>query len=143
MIQELLKRAMKQERSLRAITGLSRRQFHELVLLFHEVLVSKAFNKPRKRKVGGGRRGVLSETRKKVLFILFYLKVYPTCDLAGLLFQVDRSQPCRWVKTLFPILESALGRSLNLPERKIRSVEEFSRVFQDAANIMIDVTERR
>ena len=93
--------------------------------------------------MGGGRRGVLSDIRKKVLFILFYLKVYPTCDLAGLLFQVDRSQPCRWIKTLFFILESALGRSLSLPKRKIRSVEEFRRIFQDAANIMINVTERR
>ena len=47
--------------------------------------------------------------------ILFYLKVYPTYDFASILWIVDKSQICRWVKSLLPVLEIGLGRSNSLP----------------------------
>ena len=99
--------------------------------------------KNRKRVVGGGRKGILYGVEEKVFFILFYLKVYPTYDLASMLFQADRSQPCRWVKVYFPILEAALGRTLSLPKRKVSSMEEFQDVFRNVYDVLVDVTERR
>ena len=88
---------------MRAITGVSIRQFNELAIFFKQSLFAIANTKERVRGVGGGRKGRLKQIEEKVFFILFYLKVYPTYDLAGIFFQVDRSQPCRWVKVFFPI----------------------------------------
>ncbi|WP_366212645.1 transposase family protein, partial [Arsenophonus sp. ENCA] len=65
----------------------------------------------------------------KLLFILLYLKCYPTYDLQGLLFGLDRTRVCRWVKILLPVLEMTLGRECVLPARQIRSAEEFFRAF--------------
>ncbi|MEO1619913.1 MAG: transposase family protein [Cyanobacteria bacterium J06632_3] len=62
---------------------------------------------------------------KKLFFVLFYFKCYPTFDLAGLRFDVDRSQSNRWLHKLQPILEAALDRKILLPERQIRSMTEF------------------
>ena len=56
--------------------------------------------------------------------LLFYLKVYPTYDLASAIFGVDKSRICRWVKELLPILESTLERSYVLPKRKVQSLQD-------------------
>lgn len=36
----------------------------------------------------------------KLFFVLFYFKCYPTFDLAGILFDFDRSQANRWLHRL-------------------------------------------
>ena len=143
MIEELLKRAKREERTMRANTGMSRRQFQELCLFFEQELLQKALEKPRERRIGGGRKSVLKNTEGKVFFILFYLKIYPTYDFASLLFLVHRMQPCRWVKSLLPILEKALRRSIDLPKRRISSFQEFQEAFPETFDILIDVTERK
>ncbi|WP_440864604.1 transposase family protein [Symbiopectobacterium purcellii] len=78
----------------------------------------------------------------KLLFILLYLKCYPTYDLQGLLFGLDRTRVCRWVKILLPVLEMTLGRECVLPARQIRSAEEFFRAFPGVKDVFIDGTER-
>jgi hypothetical protein len=35
------------------------------------------------------RKGAIGNTKSKLFFILFYLKVYPTFDLAGFVFGTD------------------------------------------------------
>ena len=107
MIEGLLKRAKREERIMRSITGMSIFQFKELTMFFEQALYHAADKKQRVRSVGAGRKGIFRKIEQKVFFILFYLKVYPTYDLAAIFFQADRSQPCRWVKAFFPILEKA------------------------------------
>ena len=41
--------------------------------------------------------------KEKLFYILFYLKCYPTYDLASILFDFDRAQAYRWVHRLQPI----------------------------------------
>lgn len=139
-------RAKSSDRILRAVTGLTVVEFENLALIFQEQL-DKSKSKARKQKKmirneGGGRTHTLIETDSKLLFILFYMKCYPTYDLAGLLFEVDRAQPFRWVKELLPILEKSLGKTLSLPKRKIRSLREFLEFFPEVKEIIIDGTER-
>jgi len=141
MIKQLLMKAKKQERTMRAVTGLSYDQFHHLALIFQNLLKESKMQ-PLIREPGAGRKGVLHEIEEKVFFLLFYLKTYPTYDLVGFFLQVDRSQPCRWVKAWLPVLEKTLGRTLDLPKRKIRSVKEFIETFPEISDIFIDVTER-
>jgi hypothetical protein len=46
----------------------------------------------RQRERGGGRNGVLSGLENKLLFILFYFKVYPVQESAGLCFRYRPSR---------------------------------------------------
>lgn len=133
---------------MKSLTGLSRHKFKELLPYFELIILeerSKAFknNKERQRAPGAGAKHTLESTRLQLFYILFYLKVYPTFDLAGFFFEVDRSQTHRWTHALLPILEKAMGRRCVLPERKIRNVEEFMMKFGEIRDVFIDGTERR
>ena len=74
--------------------------------------------------------------------MLFYFKCYPTFDLAGLLFDFNRSQANRWLHRLQPILEAALGRELVLPKRQLTSLAEFIASFPEAERVVLDGAER-
>ncbi|MBD2248888.1 transposase [Nostoc sp. FACHB-888] len=78
----------------------------------------------------------------KLFFILFYFKCYPTFDVAGLLFDIHRSQAHEWMHRLQPILEAALGQKMALPERHLESIEAFLSRFPGVQRVMIDGTER-
>jgi hypothetical protein len=135
--------AFKNNRLFKALTGFSPTEFKQLLITFEKFIYEQGNKKQRKRKIGGGRKGELKTVSHKLFFILFFLKVYPTFDLAGFIFGTDRSRPCRWVQAFLPILEQALGRECVLPKRKICSIEEFTRLFPDVKEVLIDVTERR
>tara|TARA_B100001964_G_C14085389_1_gene532285 strand:- start:59 stop:946 length:888 start_codon:yes stop_codon:yes gene_type:complete len=137
-----IEKTVKSDRQMKALTGLSRYEYKQLLIVFEQVYLEMVKTKDRKRKYGGGRKGSLQNIAGKLFFILFYLKVYPTFDLAGFIFGVDRSRPCQWKKVFLPILEKALGRECVLPKRKITSVEEFLRCFPEVKDLFEDGTER-
>jgi hypothetical protein len=141
-----LQRALKNDRLLRALTGLNRKAFEELKPTFAEVLanteVPRRSPSPRQRATGAGRKPTLATVEAKLFFILFYFKVYPTFDLAGLLFDLDRSQANRWMHRLQPLVEEALGQKMALPKRKLTSLEEFVDAFPEVERVILDGTER-
>ena len=142
-----IQRAMRNNRIMKSLTGLSRSKFSNLLPYFEIILKEergKAIknNKHRQRKAGAGIKHTLDTVESKLFYILFYMKVYPTFDVAGFIFDVDRSQTNRWMHNLLPILEKTLDRKLVLPKRKIKSVEEFLALFPDTKDIFIDGTER-
>lgn len=139
-----LKRAFKTDRIMKALTGMTIAEFEALVITFTAVFQKYQATRKRKRQraVGGGRKHTLNTAAERLFFILFYLKCYPTMDLAGFFFGVDRSQIQRWVKALLPLLEETLGREVVLPARKISSVEEFIAQFPTVKDVFIDATER-
>jgi hypothetical protein len=61
--------------------------------------------------------------------------------LAGLIFDLHRSQAHEWMHRLQPILEETLGEKMVLPERKLTSLEAFLQRFPDVKRVMIDGTE--
>lgn len=79
---------------------------------------------------------------EKLFFILFYFKCYPTFDVLGLLFNLDRSNACRNVQKLTPILEKVLDKKMELPKRKISTLEELFGIFPNVKDLFIDGTER-
>lgn len=142
-----IKRALSHDRLLRATTGLNRKVFNELLPAFERAYQAEQKRQtldghPRKRAAGGGQKGQLEDIATKLFFILVYFKCYPTFDVLGLLFELDYSRANRWVHRLQPMLETALGEKLALPERKIRSVEAFLERFPTVKTVMIDGTER-
>lgn len=138
-------RVLKEDRLLRAFTGLNRQAFDQLSQAFEIVINQDAIaksQKQRKRSVGGGRKARLQRVENKLFFILFYFKCYPTFDVAGVLFDLHRSRAHRWMLRLQPLLEKVLGEKMVLPERKLESLEEFIVRFPYAKEVMIDGTER-
>jgi hypothetical protein len=142
-----LDRIYKTKRLIRAMTGLTVKQFNGLVDVFdkhyEKAIDSDRIKRGCVRKKGGGQKSRLSTARLKLFFILIYLKCYPTYDLQGVLFDLDAGNCCDWVKRLLPVLEATLGEKQVLPTRKIRSVDEFLRLFPIEKDLLIDGTERR
>lgn len=133
----------KNDRQLKALTGLSIGEFELLLKSFAPLLYQQFASKQRQRKVGGGRKGALVDARSKLFYVLFYLKVYPTYDLAGFIFGVDRSRCCNWFKALCDIVQQALGRNIVLPKRQVRSMGELLEICPEIKDLFIDTTERK
>ena len=136
------KKLLKRERQLKAVIGMSGKEFKILHEQFDKIYNKIQQKKPRERAIGGGRQGVIKNTKSKLLFTLMYVKVYPTYDLAGALFGVVASRPHEWVNEYLPILEEALGRHCVLPARKISSAEEFKRLYPGVQEVILDGAER-
>jgi len=136
-------RAFKDDGLLKSLTGVSKQEFESLLPEFERVLTERFARDDRQRAIGGGRKGALKTVRHKLFFILFFLKIYPTCSLAGFIFDADRSKPCVWYNFYIEILEEVLKRKIALPKRKIRSLEEFLQAFPEAKDLFIDGTERK
>jgi hypothetical protein len=137
-----IERALRSPRAVQALTGVSRAGFEQLESRFAEVIGEQRARRRYKRAPGAGRKPTLRALRAKLFFILLYLKCYPTFDVAGLLFEVDRSRACRWVGEWLPLLEAVLGRAAVLPARQIRSVAEFLQRFPAVQDLCVDGTER-
>jgi hypothetical protein len=137
-----LERILKQDRQIRATTGLNRKVFEALLPSFGEAYQQMLENKRRWRTLGGGRKATLKTSADKLFFILLYGKCYPTFDLMSVIFGFDRSCAHDWVHRLGQILETALGKKQALLERKIHSVEEFLAKFADVQEVIIDGKER-
>ena len=137
-----IERVLNQDRLLRALTGLNRKAFDELLSAFSPVYEQARQTQPRQRAVGGGRKARLLGIQEKLFFILFYFKCYPTFDLAGIIFDMHRSQAHDWMHRLQPLLEATLGKKMVLPERKLDSIEAFLERFPEVKRVMIDGTER-
>lgn len=140
-------RLLKNIRLCKAVTGLSPIELQNLLPAFSESLIARSYEvKPREqrqRKLGGGRKGDLPTVLHKLVFILMYLKIYPTFDVMGFLTGRQRSKCQYSVAQLLPVLEKALGRHVVLPERKLHSPEEFFRLYPEAREVFMDGTERR
>ena len=90
---------IKNERQLRAATGLSSKQFSILVSIFAKYLEEAKLEKykGKNRKIGSGKKGDLETADEKLLFILFYLKCYPTFDVLGFTFGISGDAAHRYI----------------------------------------------
>lgn len=142
--------AMNSNRLMKSVTGLSVKEFKQLAEGLERELEKEKQTQykkgltthRRKRKPGGGRKGALKTTYEKLFFILFYFKCYPTFDLSGLLFDFNRSNACRNVQKLTPLLEKTLGEKMVLPKREIHTLKELLDTFPEVHDLIIDGTER-
>lgn len=141
------KRLLTNTRLCKAMTGSSPEELQRLLPAFGQSIIRYQYQiKPkqeRKRKIGGGRKGGLPNALDKLVFILVYLKIYPTFDVMAFLTDRQRSKCQRSVMQFLPILEMTLGKHISLPQRKINSVEEFFERFPEAKEVFLDGTERR
>lgn len=136
--------ALRTDRMCKAITGLTAREFKDLVADFtyyYNELIARR-KKNRERKIGGGRNSKIDSIEEKLFYILWYMKTYPTFDVASFWVGFARSSACTWMHDLLPVLELTMKRKFVLPERKISDPEEFLRLFPETAEVFIDGVER-
>jgi hypothetical protein len=128
-------------------TGLMPSESGYLMPAFREawknhILQEYVNKKERKRKYGGGRKPALLRDEDKLLFILFYFKIYPLQQVIAFLFGMSQSQACEWIHRLSAAVKQGPGNAGSLPERNPENLKEV--LSEDGADeIIIDGTERR
>lgn len=106
------------------LTGLSLRAFADVLPAFEQAealvrqLQADQRSTPRQRKAGGGRKPLLPTAADRLLFILFYFKIYPIQDVQAFFFGLSQAQAWDWIHRLTPVLHMALGAEQHLPERQ-------------------------
>jgi hypothetical protein len=141
---------IRDDRQMRALTGVPTEKFEMLEVAFAKALADEKqsmYQKQveagkRQRKPGGGQKGKLPTVREKLIFVLYYLKVYPTFDVFGAQFGMARSKACENLHFLYPVLGKALVSLKVFPHRKFETVEEFRAACQNIETLLIDATER-
>jgi predicted DNA-binding protein YlxM (UPF0122 family) len=96
----------------------------------------------RQRKIGGGRKSALGSPENQLLFILFYLKNYPTYDVLAFTFNISRGCAFASVQRLLPILKKTQEKLKVLPKRTTDDPEELLQLIESIDHILIDATER-
>ena len=143
-------RQIRDDRQMKALTGLSQAQFDHLLLAFsdmYQVSQQKTYEEGvesgiRRRKPGGGCKGKLPTIADKLLFLLYYYKVYPTFDVLGTQFEMARSKANENLHKLSPILYDTLVQLDLMPYRELRTPEELKAALQGEGRLLIDATER-
>ncbi len=138
------------ERQLKALTGVNQKQLDKIEQIFAQVYQEHkqtAYEAAvtageRERAPGGGRKPKLLTLHDKVIFVLYYLKNYPTFDVLGSHFGLAGSKAHDNLKGLLPLLHESLVRLGVMPQREFHSVEEFRQACAGLEEIIIDVTER-
>ncbi len=95
----------------------------------------------RQRERGAGQKGALCHIADKLVFILFYFRLYPVQMAQGFFFGMGQPQANEWIHRLRPVLRAALGSDLQLPARRPRDIKA---VLESCPGLefIIDGTER-
>lgn len=141
---------IRDDRQLRALTGLGFAEFERLLPVFSAVYAAERQKRyeqavqaeTRRRKPGGGRKSKLPTLADKLLFVLYYYKIYPTFDQLGTQFDLVRSKAHERLYELSPLLHKTLVRLEMMPKREFQSVEELMQALDGIDEIIIDATER-
>jgi hypothetical protein len=131
-----------------AMTSLTQDEFENFLVYFKKAFddyVSEAYiNRPdRKRQYGGGKdESTLTDIEDKLLFVLYYVKVYPLQEIIAYEFGMDQSTANQWIHLLSRILQKSLDDGGYLPER---NPDEVGKALASEVDkrLVIDGTERR
>jgi len=137
-------------RHMRSLTGVSPAQFEILLDTFTMTYLEiqwQAYQDglaagTRKRLPGGGRKGALPTMADKLMFLLYYFKVYPTFDVLGTQFHMSRSKANENLYKLAPVLHQTLVQLEVMPYREFATPDELLEALDGIDTILIDVTER-
>ena len=141
---------IRNERQLKALTGLSQDQFDFLLPCFSETYGDKqqqAYEHglqsgTRRRQPGGGAQGKLPSMAEKLLCILSYYQTYPTFDVLASQFDLARSKAPINVHKLSPILYDTLVSLELMPYRQLTTPDDLKTALSGLDKVIIDATER-
>jgi len=141
---------MRDDRQMKALTGLSQAQFDHLLPVFSDIYRTTqqqmyeegVESGTRRRHPGGGSKGKLPTMADKLQFVLYYYKTYPTFDVLGTHFAMARSKAHENLHKLSPILYDTLVHLDLMPYRELSTPEELKAALQGGDRLLIDATER-
>jgi len=141
---------IRDERQMKALTGLSQAQFDSLLPVFSDLYraaqqhayAEGSQSGTRRRRPGGGSKGKLPTMGEKLLFVLYYYKTYPTFDVLGTQFAMARSRAHEHLHKLSPILYDTLVHLELMPYRELATPEALKAAVQGVDRLLIDATER-
>jgi len=143
---------IRDERQMKALTGLSFAEFDRLLPVFTAVYEAQQQRRyeqavqagTRRRKRGGGRKSKLPTMDDKLFFVLYYYKTYPTFDQLGAKFDLAGgplgAKAHERLYELSPLLHEALVQLEMMPQREFQSVEELMQALDGIDEIIIDAT---
>ena len=107
---------IRDDRQMKAFTGLSHAQFDHLLPVFNDIYQTTqqhtyeqgVVSGTRTRTPGGGSKGKWPTMADKLLFVLYYYKTYPTFDVLETQFDMVRSKAHENLHKLSPILYNTL-----------------------------------
>lgn len=137
----------KKPKLFKCLTGLTVEAFNKLLPAFRQAYQAdlkkrdEQRGEPRQRRPGGGQKGALGTIEDKLVFILFYFRMYPVQMAQGFFFGMGQPQANEWIHRLTPILNQALGYEMQLPAREPKDIEQVMRECP-GLEFIIDGTER-
>lgn len=139
---------MNNPRQFKAITGLSPKEFMDL--LYHFAPIVEEYYRHYDMK--GNRRKMvryrersdssLSGSVNKLLFLLSYMKENPNQAYQGVMFSMSQGKVSLWVNQLSFLLEEALQQMDKMPRRELNKFYNFLYAYVEVIMFM-DVAERR
>lgn len=144
-------RLAKTAKAFPALTGLTRDEFDRLFGAFEEAADAhraasthtKRGSQKRMRAAGAGRRHTLG-ARTRLLLALVWLRVYPSYELLGWLFGLDKSNAWHNTQDVLEILESMTDFPFDRPDpqrRKLQTAEAVMDAFPEV-RVIIDAKEQ-
>ena len=141
---------IRDDRQMKALTGLSQAQFNHLLPNFSDIyqtMQQKTYEDgvksgTRRRQPGCGAKGKLRTMADKLQFVLYYYKTYPTFDVLGQQFAMARSKANEHLHKLSPILYDTLVHLELMPYRELATPEDLKAALQGTDRLLIDATER-
>ena len=132
----------KHDRIIKATIGMSRAKFDILASAFAVAYDSIQLERLQRGEIkqvpSGGPKGHLDTFDKKLFFILYYLKTYPTFDVLGFHFGLSSGHAHNHVEALLPVLLRSLSDLGVLPARSPGTPEEFLQLVEQYGDIAID-----
>jgi len=114
---------------MKCLTGLSLAGFVALLPAFEAAYEADLArrdderSRPRQRERGAGQKGALPQVADKLVFMLFYFRVYPVQMAQGFFFGMGQPQANDWIHRLSPLLQAALSYDLQLPARTPKDIK--------------------
>lgn len=141
---------IRDDRQMKALTGMSQAQFDFLLPVFSHVYQEGKQTRyedgveagTRSRKPGAGIKGKLPTLADKLKFVLYYYKTYPSFDVLGSQFDMGRSKANENLHKLSPILYDTLVRLDLMPYRELETPEDLRDALSGVDQLIIDATER-
>ena len=133
------------DRMIKAVIGMSWAKFDQLAADFATAFQEHQADRLRKKEIKrlpvGGSKGVFDSNEKRLFFLLFYLKTYPTFDVLGFHFSLSAGHAHDYVEEFMPILEIVLKARNAYPKRTFKTLDQFKQAVEKYSEIYIDGAE--
>jgi len=134
-------RFQRRPRTFRAMTGLSKEKYNELlselVPLYENSELKRLSTSKRQRKVGGGRKKELL-LEDQLMMLLMYYRLYISQEFLGIIFNLHNCNVSRQINYLSPLL----AQIFKIPTKKV-SLSEAELTEEEIISFFVDATEQQ